>query len=302
MSYTYLQEQGEVSSAASYSDIPASVLSKSSPTAGKCCSPDSGTESCPDSRSGTTSQHSTADRGEGESMSCAGDFHVRTSAPQERAQESPASDPVYGLRWPELYARYDRDTASWKTHPCLFGEDSISCSVTLPRWGTMRAGVLSALTTPEHLTSGTGYGYWPTIRQTGAGRGGRGDLIQAIRGNPNSHYATWPTPDTCAGGDGPSQFKRSGPRLATVVKYPTPRTRHLCGGSGSFATIKARVADGTITLQEAQALGSGGQLNPPWVEWLMGWPIEWTDLKPLEMGRFRQWLRSHGVCCQDREE
>jgi hypothetical protein len=23
----------------------------------------------------------------------------------------------------------------------------------------------------------------------------------------------------------------------------------------------------------------GGKLNPTWVEWLMGWPIGWTDLK-----------------------
>ena len=38
----------------------------------------------------------------------------------------------------------------------------------------------------------------------------------------------------------------------------------------------------------------GGQLNPPWVEWLMGWPIGWTDLKPLETDKFQQWLHSHG--------
>ncbi len=38
----------------------------------------------------------------------------------------------------------------------------------------------------------------------------------------------------------------------------------------------------------------GGQLNPPWVEWLMGWPIGQTDLEPLETDRFRQWLDSHG--------
>jgi DNA (cytosine-5)-methyltransferase 1 len=37
-----------------------------------------------------------------------------------------------------------------------------------------------------------------------------------------------------------------------------------------------------------------GQLNPEWVEWLMGWTIGWTDLKPLEMGKFQQWLNSHG--------
>ena len=25
-----------------------------------------------------------------------------------------------------------------------------------------------------------------------------------------------------------------------------------------------------------------GKLNPTWVEWLMGFPLGWTDLKPLE--------------------
>jgi hypothetical protein len=38
----------------------------------------------------------------------------------------------------------------------------------------------------------------------------------------------------------------------------------------------------------------GGALNPTWVEWLMGWPLGWTDLKPLETARFRQWCASHG--------
>jgi len=33
----------------------------------------------------------------------------------------------------------------------------------------------------------------------------------------------------------------------------------------------------------------GGQLNPEWVEWLMGLPIGWTDLKPLETVSFQQW-------------
>jgi hypothetical protein len=32
---------------------------------------------------------------------------------------------------------------------------------------------------------------------------------------------------------------------------------------------------------ETLAMQAGGSLNPPWVEWLMGWPIGWTDLKPL---------------------
>jgi hypothetical protein len=37
------------------------------------------------------------------------------------------------------------------------------------------------------------------------------------------------------------------------------------------------------------------QLNPNWVEWLMGWPIEWTALKPLAMAKFQAWRRLHGA-------
>jgi len=41
-------------------------------------------------------------------------------------------------------------------------------------------------------------------------------------------------------------------------------------------------------------------LNPGWVEWLMGWPLEWTDLRPLATDRFRQWCDSHGLSWVDR--
>lgn len=37
---------------------------------------------------------------------------------------------------------------------------------------------------------------------------------------------------------------------------------------------------------------AGGALNPEWVEWLMGWPIGWTDLRPLGMDRCRWWQQS----------
>jgi hypothetical protein len=36
------------------------------------------------------------------------------------------------------------------------------------------------------------------------------------------------------------------------------------------------------------------RLNPCWIEELMGWPIDWTDLKPLETVKFQQWLSAHG--------
>lgn len=37
-----------------------------------------------------------------------------------------------------------------------------------------------------------------------------------------------------------------------------------------------------------------GNLNPPWIEWLMGWCIGWTDLQPLGMDKFQQWRQQHG--------
>jgi hypothetical protein len=41
---------------------------------------------------------------------------------------------------------------------------------------------------------------------------------------------------------------------------------------------------------------AGGSLNPTWVEWLMGWPLGWTDLRPLGTDKFQQWQHSHGKC------
>jgi hypothetical protein len=38
------------------------------------------------------------------------------------------------------------------------------------------------------------------------------------------------------------------------------------------------------------------KLHPDWTEWLMGWPIGHTDLKPSATARFQQWCDSHGVC------
>lgn len=47
--------------------------------------------------------------------------------------------------------------------------------------------------------------------------------------------------------------------------------------------------------QAASADGRDGRMNPDWIEWLMGWPQGWTDLKPLEMGRFQEWQQLHSA-------
>ena len=37
-----------------------------------------------------------------------------------------------------------------------------------------------------------------------------------------------------------------------------------------------------------------GKPTPATFEWMMGWPIGWTGLEPLEMGKFQTWLLQHG--------
>ena len=68
--------------------------------------------------------------------------------------------------------------------------------------------------------------------------------------------------------------------LNDSVMY-TPRTKGMCGGTGSFQTMCELQEKGVISEQERKQMtaGNAGQLNPTWVEWLMGFPIGWTELK-----------------------
>ena len=78
------------------------------------------------------------------------------------------------------------------------------------------------------------------------------------------------------------------PTLTGYVRmFPTPTARD----SKSERRLKY---NRWTTTQLAEPIG--GILNPNWVEWLMGWPTGWTDLKPLEMGKFREWCEQHGFC------
>lgn len=43
-----------------------------------------------------------------------------------------------------------------------------------------------------------------------------------------------------------------------------------------------------------------GQPHPTNAEWMMGWPIGWTDLSPLATDRFRRWQQEHGSYFQER--
>ena len=114
-----------------------------------------------------------------------------------------------------------------------------------------------------------------------------------------------------------------GPNLATAVQIsliPTPtasdykrgdRTLHCLRNPRAGMDLVTFIRNfPTPTVQDAHNNGSpsqlcrnslplnalvGGQLNPDWVEWLMGWPIGWTACEPLATARFRKWPRSPGI-------
>jgi len=69
-----------------------------------------------------------------------------------------------------------------------------------------------------------------------------------------------------------------------VRMYPTPTVGDAkASGASGYSTDSGRHSG--ITLTDAicgeAASGRSGKLNPSWVEWLMGWPIGWTDYEPL---------------------
>jgi hypothetical protein len=80
-----------------------------------------------------------------------------------------------------------------------------------------------------------------------------------------------------------------------VQLWPTPAARDY--RSPNKLTYEER---GGGKKGEQLPNAAGGQLNPMWVEWLMGWPLGWTDLKPLETDKFRSAPQQHGACLEAR--
>jgi hypothetical protein len=59
-------------------------------------------------------------------------------------------------------------------------------------------------------------------------------------------------------------------------------------------TYGAKLSDAVLFEEKKKQILDGGKLNPNWTEWLMGWPIGWTDLKPLETDKSPYVQQQHG--------
>ncbi len=75
--------------------------------------------------------------------------------------------------------------------------------------------------------------------------------------------------------------------------WPTPVASMSKGSSPNALQRRSGANRSKDRLDHTVMALHGGQLNPDWVEWLMGWPSGWTALKPLEMVKFHEWQQQH---------
>ena len=173
----------------------------------------------------------------------------------------------------------------------LFAEDSLANHTVLPgsdeaRQMTVTSGrniaALLTLSGPlgllvktclesEQLSSTACYLTW----KTSATPGGRlvFRLAPSMPSTGANEFSFWPTPTSRDWKDGTAEAVKNVPinsLLGRAVHFwPTPTQRDGMGGPGNSGR------DGGDNLRTA----IGGSLNPEWVEWLMGFPVGWTDLE-----------------------
>ena len=134
-------------------------------------------------------------------------------------------------------------------------------------------------------TAGIASGLWATpsaADSVGSTGGGQGKSLR-------TDVRMWPTPNAsdCKQANMKDDHDLKKGYLRGVVKmWPTPSTRDHKGGYQGGRVRNGKVSMDTLDVAVQHTDNqqkNGGQLNPTWVEWLMGYEIGHTDLKPSEM-------------------
>ena len=256
------------------------------------CAPDKMTGFSRISRFGMTFKPLTEDRGKELLTLYRAGFHAKTLVQPEKELELQEPDQECGHTWRGSLAKYNPSTHLWKTAQCSLFVDLEQSLEIFPKSGMTVNGLLwelpmleqtinvteSGLSEKLPTPSATDYKNQPTSKSWKA-KGG----INFKLSNPEIR-AKWATPttmDTLPPKSAQALHKeatqarlgRSKPanlrdQISNMQKWPTPR---------AFMHKDSTTDRGKSNLGEQV----GGQLNPTWVEWLMGWPLGWTDLKPL---------------------
>ncbi len=113
----------------------------------------------------------------------------------------------------------------------------------------------------------------------------------------------WPTPQAQDSKQNGPRLKSAAVMLGQAVMFPeaiaererereTIPTPCSTDWKGSMKDGQRR---GQLTDPAQGVIPAGGSLNPTWVEWLMGWPLGWTDCAASATGKCQQWSDSHGI-------
>jgi hypothetical protein len=197
-------------------------------------------------------------RGQDLLMSYQADFRAKTSLPQEKAQESMENGQECGKKWQGSFAKYDPNLSLWKTAQCSLIEDLTEFSQTWPTWGSMRNGECWERQTSGLNTIEKEYGLLPD----------------------NERFFHTPTTGSSGGSNSRKAMQKRG------VVWPTPTTGTGGGNAGGSGVRRTAKENGTYV---------PSLINPNLYEWLMGWPLEWTEIKPLEMDKYHKWRQLHGT-------
>jgi len=314
MSWLFSQALVEEYLAANSLDGEQSAPLNGKPIQQAYCAPDKMTEFSRLSRFGMTFKPLTENLGEELLTLYLEVFHAKTSAQQEKAQELMENEAECGEKWHASFVKFDPDTSSWKTHQCSLQGDLDEFLETWPQWGLMRNGECWEQRTLEQTIRGTESGFVPNGEDkfhtpNTTGLDGGSNSRKALK----KRMTMWPTPIASRGGSwrGDGQVSMIARNVETYEEYwlltqgtskkkrekywPTPQASdNRDRGNMSNPSVQRRVEIGKQVMLSQSVDPTSGQLNPTWVEWLMGWPLGWTDLKPLATDKSHCAPQQHG--------
>lgn len=187
--------------------------------------------------------------------------HAKTSVSRARAQDWRARAAVYGRSSPELLAKYDRASRSWRTFQCSLDGECPVFSETWPRSGMTRNGIAYQLPPLVPLTSETACGLLPTPVTVDSGAFFNRSASAGAKKRPTlgamAKHGLWPTPTTVSGNNSGRLDEWGGARSRRMTSH-LPKNERT------------------------------GPLNPTFPEWLMGYPIGYTDCGDLETPSSRE--------------
>jgi hypothetical protein len=175
----------------------------------------------------------------------------------------------------------------WVPHTCDDESGSLLPTPSASSYGTTNNGKRGdgstyATAGKPSLETMARRGTWPTPTAGDAKSSGSRNTSTS-----QAHFGVSLT-DAIRGDQGSGRIRGEQKLSARAKLIPTPSANDH-KGSAKEGQRRRQLTDPAMGVIPQ---GGGGSLNPTWVEWLMGFPLGWTALKPSEMPSSRKSLKS----------